>query len=84
MEYKILITLFVPEIEKQYELYIPINKPVYYVEKMLNELIRENMLGNFPIKAVIHLCNRRTGQIYKKDNYIRETDIRNGTELVLF
>ncbi len=84
MDYKILITLFVPEIEKSFELYIPVNKTVSFVIKLLNSIVRENMYDNYPIKEVIHLCNRRTGEFYKNDSYVRETDIRNGTQLVMF
>ena len=29
MEYKVLIRIYVPEIEENYEIYIPINKTVY-------------------------------------------------------
>lgn len=84
MEYKVLIILFVPEIEREFEIYIPVNKSIYHVSKLLNSLVNEMMFGNFPIKERIHLYNRRSGVEYKGEELVRYTDIRNGTQLVLF
>ena len=39
MEYKVLIKLFVPEIEEAYEAYIPINKTVGQVSVLLNHMV---------------------------------------------
>lgn len=82
MEYKVLIKLLVPEIESTYEMYIPINKTLVEVSKQLNQLV-SNMSGVYPVKEVVHLYNRRTGAVYGRNVPIRETDIRNGTELVM-
>lgn len=84
MDYKVLINLFVPEIEREFEIYIPVNRSVYHVSKLLNALISEMMFGNFPIKERIHLYNRRSGVEYKDEELVRYTDIRNGTQLVLY
>jgi hypothetical protein len=83
MDYKILIRLFVPEIDEIYELYIPINKYIGEISASLNKIVNE-LSKVYPIKNGIRLCNRRTGEIYKNNMPIRQTDIRNGTELVLF
>ena len=82
MEYKVLIRLYVPEIEEEFEVYIPINKTVYEVTASLNQLV--NMLSRvYPIKDTTILYNRRSGAPYLSDVLIRDTDIRNGTELVM-
>ena len=39
MEYKVLIRLYIPEIEQNYEIYIPINKTISQVLVMLNKLV---------------------------------------------
>lgn len=82
MEYKVLIKLIVPEIEESYEAFIPVNKTVGEVLILLNQLVN-NFSGIYPIKKGMLLYNRHTGNVYGGNKLIRETDIRNGTELVL-
>ena len=84
MDYKVLVTIFVPEIEQNYEFYIPVNKHIDVIIKIINAAINEIVFNQFPIKDTLQLCNRRTGQIYDNGYYVRNTDIRNGTQLVLF
>ena len=83
MEYKVLIKLYVPEIEKNYEMYIPINKTVSQVNTLINRLIKNITNGVYPIKNKVYLYNRKTSELYSDSIAIRNTDIRNGTELVL-
>lgn len=83
MDYKILVRLFVPEINDIYELYIPVNKYVGEIVESFNKIVND-LSKVYPIRDNIRLCNRRTGEIYKRSASIRQTDIRNGTELVLF
>jgi hypothetical protein len=83
MQYKVLITLYIPEIEEKFEFYIPVNKYVDEVLKILNKAVNEISYGVYPIKDDIKLVNRRTGEVYDKGFYIRNTSIRNGTQLIL-
>ena len=50
--------------------------------KLLNK--KELEFGDFPIRDNFRLCNRRTGEIYDNGAYVRNTTIKNGTQLVLF
>ena len=84
MDYKVLINLYVPEIEQSYELYIPINKTVNQVLELLKQVVDDNAPAlNLKSKA-FRICNRRNNNIYHNNEVIRNTDIRNGTELVMF
>lgn len=82
MYLKVLIELYIPEIEEHYELYIPVNKTVGYcvrqIKKMLSERYEE-ISGD----VTVNLYNKRTGQMYVNNTLVRNTDIRNGTQLVL-
>lgn len=84
MEYKVLIKLLVPEIEKTFEIYLPVNKTVGDVCKLINKLINETTSGVYPIKDKVALCNRFTSEFYSHEKYIRDTNIRNGSQLVFF
>ena len=83
MEQKVLIKLYVPEIEEIYEMYIPINKTIGEVCELLCKLVND-VSKVYPIKKNACLCNRRTGKIYKKNIFIKDSDVKNGTELVIF
>ena len=82
MDYKVLIKLYVPEIEEVYEAFIPVNKTVGEVLILLNQMVN-NLSGIYPLKNDNNLYNRYTGALYGNSSLIRDTDIRNGTELVV-
>ena len=84
MDYKVLVNIFVPEIEQSFEFYIPVNRHLDVVIKIINAAINELTFTQYPIKENLRLCNRRTGQIYDNGYYVRNTDIKNGTQLILF
>ena len=83
MEYKVLIKLYVPEIEETYEMYIPINKTIGEICELLCKIVND-VSKVYPIKKNACLCNRRTGEIYDKTIPIKDSNIKNGTELVIF
>ena len=83
MEYKVLIKLYVPEIEEEYEIYIPINKTVGEVSVLLCKAVND-ISKSYPIKNNARLCNRNSGKIYDQESIIRDTNIRNGTKIVIF
>lgn len=83
MEYKVLINLFVPEIENNYEMYVPINKTIDVVSSSMIQLINDLTGGAYPVTSAAHIYNRHTGALYPGNALIRDTDIRNGTELVM-
>ena len=84
MDYKILVKLIVPSVEKNYELYIPINRTIGDVCKLVNQMINEDTSGIFPIREDLKLCNRFSPDIYPYNQFVRDTNIRNGSQLVLF
>ncbi len=80
---KILIRLYVPLIEKSYDLYIPINKKVgtikSLIEKGLNELT-DNIY--MPAKET-NFYSKETGAIYDINQTVRDTDLKNGSKIIL-
>ena len=84
MEYSILINLYIPEVETQYEFYVPANRYIDEIIKILNSAVNEITYGVFPIKEGLMLANRRTGEVYDLGFYLRNTTIKNGSQLVLY
>jgi len=83
MKNKVLIELIVPEIDERYNLYIPINKKVGNVIVLLNRAVKEFSNGNFQGTEKTSIYNFTTGEKYSVNVLIRETDIRNGSTIIL-
>ena len=78
---KILIILHVLALDKKLELFIPVDEKVGNIVN----LIDKNIISEFKrgkIKQFI-LLNLYSGNIYKNNDIIRDTDIKNGTRLIL-
>lgn len=84
MKNKILIELVVPELEETYNIYIPINKTVGSIINLLAKAITELTNNVYQINNATTIYNADTKETYKMDAVIYDTDIRNGTKLVLF
>ena len=80
---RILIKLYVPMIEEQYDIWIPLNKNIYNIIIILSQAINELNRGYYQPKEIPILYNRANGKIYDLKIKIIDTDIRSGTELVL-
>lgn len=80
---KVYIKLKVPEIDKEYDLYLPVNKKIGNIVNLLNEAINELSFGEIEISNKNKLYNEKTMEIYSPDILLLNTNIRNGTVLVL-
>lgn len=83
MKNKILIKLSVPEIDEEYDIFIPINKRIGNIILLINKAITEFSNGEYILKDIYSLYNKETGARYDERLLVRETDIRNGTNIVL-
>lgn len=83
MKNKILVELIIPEIEETYNIYIPVNKRVGNIIILLTKAVFELNSGLYKVNENSSFYNRNTGTKYNTNDLIRETDIRNGTSLVL-
>ena len=83
MDNKILIKLYVPMIEKNYDLFVPINKKIEQVIQLVGEAISDLTDGGYILKNDTLLCDKMTGKIYDNNLYVKEAGIKNGTELLL-
>ena len=80
---KILIELSIPLIEKNYDLFIPINKKVGTVKKLIEEGLLELTDHNYIIKQDSNFYSKETGEIYDVNKRVRETDLKNGSRIIL-
>lgn len=83
MKNKVLINLYVPEIDIKYDIYLPINKKIGNIINLLNKSINELTNGEYSISNCNSLYNVVTKEKYQSDILLANTNIRNGTQLVL-
>lgn len=83
MNNKILVKIISPHFNTSYELFIPINEYVGVIVDLTVKLLK-NISGYEEIEnRNFSLMNKNTGQIYNFSSIVRDTDIKNATELIL-
>ena len=82
MTNKILVTVIVPMIEEEYDIYIPVSKTIKLTLKLLTKTINELSEGHFPLKENNTLLSS-TGVMFTNNFTIKECGIKNGDKIVL-
>lgn len=82
MNNKVLVKIIEPIMNESFDMYIPVNEYIWVVKK----LIAKNLSGLLPaysdnVKTV--LINMDTSRIYTNNEIIIDTDIRNGTKIII-
>jgi len=80
---KILIELEVPLIEKKYDLFIPINKTIGTVKDIIEKALLELTDNDYEIKEESNLYSKDTGDMYDVNQIVRDTDLKNGSRIIL-
>ena len=83
MNNKVLVEVYVPELDVKYNIFIPANKKIGNI--ILNLIKAANSLsqGAYPISENHALMNSDTCMIYNMDLNLKEAEILNGTKLIL-
>jgi len=79
LDNKILINLYILSLSTNYEVFIPVNEKVGNITKLLNTTMFDSI--NFDKNNIF--VNIETGTLYKNNDLIRNTDIKNGTKIIL-
>ena len=80
---KVLIKLYVPTIEKEYDVWIPINKRIYNVIELLTKTINELCGGYYKPSVMPMLYDKITAKQYDINLNVKENNIKNGTEIII-
>ncbi len=80
---KVLVKVYVPMLEKQYEIWLPPQKRIFNVIVMITKAINELNDGYFTPKTMPTLYDKITSKPYDVRLSIKESTIRNGSELIL-
>ena len=83
MENKVLVKIILPEIDMSYDVFIPVNEVRWKIKKLLIKALTDLSGINLNNNSNYTLINKDSGNIYKNNEIIIDTDIRNTTELFL-
>ena len=80
---KILVELEIPLIEKKYDLFIPINKKIGTIKSLIENSLLELTDNSYELKEDTNLYSKETGTVYDVNNTVRDTDLKNGSRIIL-
>lgn len=80
---KVFIKLYVPLIDNNYEIFIPIDKEICDIIKLLVKGIDDLVDTDYRLTSETALYSRSTGEKYDSNLKVIDTDIQNGIELLL-
>ena len=83
IENKVLVSVNVPILENKYDIYFPVNRKMSNVIKMIKVSLFELSQGTFDVNANYVLYNKEYGEPYDMNMLVRESNIRNGSNVIL-
>ena len=83
MNNKLLVTVIVPLLEERYEVFIPINKRVSTIIKLIEKALIEMTNGYYPNKEGSVIIDAESGSVFDVNITIKETKMANGSKIIL-
>ncbi len=84
MKGKILVIVYVPLIEKDFDIYIPTIKKVGTIKNLIIKVVEEQSEGTFVNDGCKNLYDKLTGEKIDDQLFVRYSNIKNGSKLVLY
>jgi len=83
IENKVLVSVNVPMLEKKYDIYFPVNRKISSVIRMIKSSLQSLSQGIFNMNNDYVLYNEENGEPYDMNILVRESNIRNGSKVIL-
>ena len=83
MKNKVFVKVIVPEVDKEFDVYLPVNKKICNIIILLGKAVAELTDDEITFTNKSLLINKLTKERYVSDKLLVNTNIRNGTTLVL-
>ena len=80
---KILVLVYIPLFEQEYDVLIPINQKIGTIKKHIIASINEITGGNICLTNSTKLYDKNTCVDYENDIYVKDSGIKNGAKLIL-
>lgn len=81
---KIIITIFVPNIEDEFDMKISINSNMKEVLDLIQKGIRELSGDTYVINPNALLYEKNTGKVINLNNVVKYSGLQNGSSVMLF
>jgi hypothetical protein len=83
MKNKLLLTVYVPIMERSFDLMVPINRKVKEIKEMIINSVVDLTDNMFVPTDGLKLYSKETGASYNEDLYVLEVGLKNGDKIVL-
>ena len=83
MNNKVLVRISSPQLNGSYDVFIPINEYVGVIIKLVIKILDDINETNKMEEKTFMLIKKKTSEIYNNDDIVRDTNIKNATELLL-
>ena len=83
MKNKVLTEIYIPSIDEKYNIYLPLNKNIAEIITLIGKSVGELKRIDTINYNNFSLYNKDNGILYSPEKLIRETNIRNGTRLIM-
>ncbi len=82
LNFRVYVTLEIPILDKKYELLVPIDRRIHDLITILKNNLPE-LSENYYKDKTPNLYNKTSGEIYDMNQIIKDSNIKNGTRLLL-
>lgn len=83
MKNKILIKLTLVELDEAFDIFIPANEVIWKLKKLIIKSISDLTGNPLNMNADYILMNKITSKIYQNNELVINSDIRNGSEILM-
>ena len=83
MKNKVLVNINIPEIDLAFDMYLPLNKKISTILILIDKAISETHKRNYFLTKKSLLMDYEKGTKYDGESLVQDTDIKNGSKLVL-
>lgn len=80
---KVIVEVYVPVMGKAYDVFIPKNKKLSEISKLLAKSISDLTDGMFAMTEDNILCDRITGKVLDINLSVADLELKNGSQLML-
>ena len=80
---KVLVNVYIPILNKSYDIFIPVQTQLFEVTELIKHAVSELSEGQFIPSCDTVLARKATGEILNVNSTVFESEIGNGTKLML-
>ena len=80
---KILVLVYVPLLDEEYDIWIPVNQKIGKIKMNIINSINELSDGNIKLDSKTKLYDKESSIDYQNDIYVKDSGIKNGAKLML-